>query len=125
RKLSFVFVARSGEDRHVFEYDPTRCRFTTLGAVAVGEPRASYLAGFECWASDLLATLDGSIGPIALMFGRARLWNALPRRFHFDIFPELYRANHPLRRPADYARTYERIWRSVADTVPAFAAATS
>ena len=62
--------------------------------------------------------LDGALGPIALSFGRARLWNALPQRFHFDIFSELYRVSHPLRRPAEYARTYHRAWRAVADTVP-------
>ena len=104
----------------MFEYVPTRCGFAhTDGA----NPRTDYLAGLECWASDLLAVLEGALGPIALTYGRARLWNALPQRFHFDIFGELYRVSHPLRRPDEYARTYQRAWQAVAATVPTIAAA--
>jgi hypothetical protein len=122
RKPTFAFVARAGEHHHVFEYVATQCGFVpahTDGA----NPRTAYLAGLECWASDLLAVLDGALGPIALTYGRARLWNALPQRFHFDIFEELYRVSHPLRRPAEYARTYQRAWQAVAATVPTIAAA--
>ena len=96
----------------MFEYMPTRCGFApahTDGA----NPRTAYLAGLECWASDLLAVLDGALGPIALTCGRARLWNALPQRFRFDIFGELYRVSHPLRRPTStHARTSVRGKRS-------------
>lgn len=122
RAPTFALVARSGEHRHAFEYVPTRCAFEPVAAGA-GDPRAAYLAGLECWASDLLAVLDGALGPIALTYGRARLWNALPERFHFDIFGELYRVSHPLRRPAEYARTYQRAWQAVAATVPTIRAA--
>ena len=31
-----------------------------------GDPRAAYVAGWECWATDMLAVLNGEIGPIAL-----------------------------------------------------------
>jgi Beta-lactamase superfamily domain len=122
RAPSFVFVARDGDAHHRFVYAPTRCRFEPLPADA-GDPRATHLAGFECWAADLLAVLDGALGPIALTYGRARLWNALPQRFHFDLFGELYRVSHPLRRPTEYARTYQRAWHAVADTVPTIHAA--
>lgn len=122
RKPTFAFVARSGEDRLVFEYEPTRCRFAAAHT-AGDDPRTAYLAGLECWASDLLAVLDGALGPIALTYGRARLWNALPQRFHFDIFGELYRVSHPLRRPDEYARTYQRAWQAVAATMPTIAGA--
>lgn len=125
RAPTFAFVARSGEDRHVFEYAPTRCAFAPVAAGAPGaaDPRAAYLAGLECWATDLAAVLGGALGPIALTYGRARLWNALPQRFHFDIFGELYRVSHPLRRPAEYAETYQRAWQAVSDTVPTIGAA--
>jgi len=122
RAPSFVFVARDGERHHGFVYAPTGCRFERLPADAP-DPRTGYLAGLECWASDLLAVLDGALGPIALTYGRARLWNALPQRFHFDIFSELYRMSHPLSRPTAYAKTYERAWQAVADTVPTIAGA--
>jgi hypothetical protein len=69
----------------------------------------------ECWATDLLAVLRGELGPIALTFGRARLWNALPDKLRFDIFGELTRVSHPLRRPAEYLRNYQRQWAKCAD----------
>ena len=65
--------------------------------------------------------LAGELGPIALTFGRARLWNALPARFTFDIFGELHRVSHPLRQPAAYLRTYERLWHAAQDITPTIA----
>ena len=95
RAPTFVFALRDGTARHVFEYAPTSCAF-----VPTSKPDSAYLAGIECWASDLAAVFAGELGPIALTFGRARLWNALPARFTFDIFPELHRVRCPLRQPA-------------------------
>ena len=105
RQLTFAIVLRDGDRKTTFEYVPTECRFATSE-----KAETAYLAGIELWASDLLAVLDGAIGPIALTFGRARLWNALPQRFSFEIFPELHRMSHPLRQPAAYLKTYERLW---------------
>jgi hypothetical protein len=124
RAPTFAFVVRTGpggEDRLGFEYAPTRCRFAPVPAGV--DPRTAYLAGLECWGSDLLAVLDGALGPIALTYGRARLWNALPQRFHFDIFGELYRVSHPLRRPSEYATIYRRAWQAVAAFAPTIVAA--
>jgi len=124
RTPTFAVIVRSGAGRHGFAYAPTRCTFEPIAEpISSQQAAATYLAGFECWASDLLAVLDGSLGPITLTYGRARLWNALPGRFHFDLFGELYRVSHPLRRPAEYARTYERAWQAVAATVPSIPAA--
>ena len=81
-------------------------------------PEETYLAGMECWGTDLLAILGGDLGPIALNFGRARLWNALPDQFFFDLFAELHRVSHPLRRPAEYLRTYQRLWAQSAKVAP-------
>jgi hypothetical protein len=116
RKLTFAFVVRTGDARLAYEYVPARCAFA---AVDPAGAEAAYLAGFECWAADLLAVLDGALGPIALTFGRARLWNALRERFSFGVFDELYRMSHPLRRPAAYAELYDRAWQAAASTVPA------
>jgi len=82
------------------------------------DPERSHVAGITCWASDLLAVLEGELGPIALTFGRARLWNALPERFGFDVFGALYGVSHPLRRPKETLATYERLWRRSAAVVP-------
>jgi hypothetical protein len=114
RRPTFALVVRHGDARTVFEYRPTACGF---GAGAAN-PREVYLAGLECWAPDLLAVLDGELGPIALTFGRARLWNAAPQRLNFDLFGELHRICHPLRRPADFLRTYQRLWNAQRETIP-------
>ena len=114
RRATFALVARDGDTRHVFEYAPPACAFTDGAA----DPERTYVAGLECWAADLLAVLDAELGPIALTFGRARLWNALPSRLNFDIFGDLHRFSHPLRRPADYLRLYERLWAPCRDTTP-------
>ncbi len=109
RTPTFALVLRhgTGDERLVYEYVPSACAF----AVGNDRPRETILAGIECWATDFLAVLRGELGPIAITFGRARLWNALPEKFRFDFFGDLYRMSHPLRRPAEYLRTYQRIWR--------------
>jgi hypothetical protein len=110
RRLTFAFALRQGDagERLVFEYEPSSCSFRPGDPQ---DPERGYLAGLSCWASDLLAVLRGELGPIGILFGRATLWNALPGRFRFDIFEDLYRASHPLRRPEAFLRTYERLWR--------------
>jgi len=119
RAPTFAFVVRHGtaDDKAVFAYAPSECAFTK----GVDAARDTYLAGLECWATDLLEVLRGNLGPIALTFGRARLWNALPQRFRFDIFNELYRMSHPLRRPAETLRTYQRRWRESTGITPTIA----
>jgi hypothetical protein len=115
RRLALVFALRHDgpEGRLVFEYEPSSCSFRP---VATADPEGSYLAGLSCWATDLLAILRGELGPIAIQFGRATLWNALPGRFRFDVFDDLYRASHPLRRPEAFLRIYERLWRMIPAT---------
>ncbi|HET9622338.1 MAG TPA: MBL fold metallo-hydrolase [Kofleriaceae bacterium] len=121
RKPTFVLLARTGDDtRLAFEYVPTHCTFVRADEAGA---EARYLAGLECWASDLLAVLEGAIGGIALIFGRARLWNAAPKRFNFDVFGELCAVSHPLRRPAEYAETYDRAWHAVSAAAPDLRAA--
>jgi len=44
RTPTFASVARSGEDRHVFEYVPTRCAFAPAHTDGTN-PRTAYLAG--------------------------------------------------------------------------------
>jgi Beta-lactamase superfamily domain len=105
-----------GEARRFYEHDLQACAFVAADPAASAE---SYLAGMECWATDLLSVLDGELGPIALLFGRARLWNFLPGRLNFDPFAELYRVSHPLRRPDAMLRVYQREWAKAAGMTPA------
>ena len=125
RKPTFALVLRHGTEgsTRVFEYDASACAFV---AVAVTNPRDAYLAGWECWATDLIAVLEGGLGPIALMFGRARLWNHLPQRFCFDIQEALSRVSHPLSNPRGYLQMYRQMWersRAIEPTIRANAVA--
>ncbi len=105
RESTFALILRDGDARRTFAYDATACRFTERACAAI--------AGMECYASDLLAVLRGELGPIALTYGRARLWNALPKRLRFDLFGELYRVSHPLRRQAETLAVYQKILRGL------------
>ena len=104
RKPTFCIVARDGETERTFAYDAASCTFVDGDA----EPRGVYVAGVEVWASDLLATLRGEIGPIALSFGRCRMWNAAPNKLSFAVFEDMYRMSHPLRHPGVQYQLYER-----------------
>jgi hypothetical protein len=117
RKGTFVFVLRQGENvaPWVFVYDPSACSFALT---QVANPQNEFIAGMECWATDLLAVLSGDMADIALLFGRAKLWNALPNRFNFDLFGELQRISCPLRRPAAWLRHYQQIWQSCIEVTP-------
>ena len=110
RRPTFAFALRDGPRLRVFEYVPSACTFRP---VDVEDPESAYLLGLECWATDLLRVLQGDFGPIALTFGRARLWNAAPDFVPDVIFDELSRVSHPLRRPEETLRVYERLWKSV------------
>jgi hypothetical protein len=115
RRPTFAFALRDGARRHVFEYVPSACAFRR---VAVDDPETAYLLGLECWATDMLRVLRGDFGPIALTFGRARLWNAAPDVVPDVIFDEMSRVSHPLRRPAETLRAYQRLWKSVGSVRP-------
>ena len=117
RKPTFALVLRQGSEGStlLFEYDASACAF--VPAVAAN-PQDTYLAGWECWATDLIAVLQREIGPIALMFGRARLWNHLPRRFRFDLQEGLSRVSHPLSSPGAYLPMYRRMWSKSMSVVP-------
>ena len=108
---TFAFSLRDGKRRRVFEYVPSACTFRR---VSVGDPEGEYLVGMECWASDMLMLLRGDFGPIALSFGRARLWNAAPEAVADTIFDELSRLSHPLRKPVETLAAYRRILAGIA-----------
>ncbi len=130
RMHTFAFVLRQdpGQKPLVFEYNPNGCTFDSVQRSEApsidsaqrgdADPREMYLAGMECWAGDLLAVLGGEIGPLCLVFGRAFLWNALPDQFNFDLFSELFRFNHPLRRPEEVYQIYQRLWTQHRQTSP-------
>ncbi len=113
RRPTFAFALRDGAQRRVYEYVPSACAFER---VDVEDAESEYLLGLECWASDMLRVLQGEFGPIALTFGRARLWNAAPELVADVIFDEMSRVSHPLRRPVDTLRAYQRLLEQVPQT---------
>jgi hypothetical protein len=117
RRVTFAFVLRQGEKEPplTYVYDSRSCSFQLVPG---DNPRQLFLAGMECWAADLLAVLSGELGWLALLFGRASLWNMAPQRLNFTLFDELQRISHPLRCQAAFLRNYERILKSCGEQAP-------
>ncbi|PRQ07715.1 MBL fold metallo-hydrolase [Enhygromyxa salina] len=97
---------RDDDGPSVLAYEPSACAFVRH---ACTDPTVEFAAGIECWASDLLALLEGELSPSALCYaGRLRFWNHEPHRLR--VSPrELWDFGHPLRRPDRTARLYRRL----------------
>jgi hypothetical protein len=106
RLPTVALVCRVDDGAITLAYSPTERRFN---AVRCERPAEEYLAGVECWASDLLGLLRTEFSAAALLFGRYRSWNALPERFALHIVGELMHYAHPLRQPAGYEALYRRL----------------
>jgi hypothetical protein len=107
KRPTFCVVALTDGDggSYVYEYDLGSTRFVRVEG---RDPAADYVAGVECWATDLLAALRVEIGPAAVTFGRWRTWSALPERVTISG-THLWLYAHPLRRPEAFLRFYERM----------------
>ncbi|MBV1858811.1 MAG: hypothetical protein KUG77_10395, partial [Nannocystaceae bacterium] len=77
--------------------------------VTVADPFTHFLSGFECWAADLLALLEGRLAASALCYtGRLRCWNRSPQRLR--VSPQLlWLFSHPLHRPELARGLYEHV----------------
>jgi hypothetical protein len=106
-RSKFAINAMSGDVDHVFEYDPAGCRFVLLEKPA---PLAEYVAGMECFASDLLEFLRGRLAPSALMFGRLLRWRGGGENLTPAIDRAIWLYGHPLRRPAQHLELYRSIY---------------
>ncbi|HVY88766.1 MAG TPA: hypothetical protein VG942_07855, partial [Hyphomonadaceae bacterium] len=111
----FAINAMSGDQDHVFEYDPTGPAFTLL---AKPSSMSGYVAAVECFATDLLEFLQGRIAPSALMFGRLLRWRAPPENLTAAIDRAIWLYGHPLRRPSAYLDLYRSIYANEARDVP-------
>ena len=112
--FALVLLADANRAAYVYEYDPTACRFEPVDSA---RPVDDYLAGFECWATDLLAVCRGELAPSAIIFGRGRVWSAMPDRCPMS-FRELCQYFHPLRRPEQFLALYRSMWRDSAASGP-------
>ncbi len=77
RKPAFALVLRcDDQDRaQVCEYEPNASRFRVVSCAA---PIKTYVAGLECWATDLLKVMDGQLLPQRLL-GHLRTWSFSPK----------------------------------------------
>ncbi len=103
----FAISAVSGEADHVFEYDPAGGRFELLKQAA---PLSDYVAGMECFATDLLGYLRGQLAPSALMFGRLSRWRGTAESLTPAIDRAIWVYGHPLRRQAQYLELYRSLY---------------
>ena len=99
-----------GEQRRMlaFTYEPQGCRFVE----AYGDPHRRSAAVLECWATDLLALLDGEMAPSGLLFGRCRYLRYVrePSRFLFSPLGALAQYGHPLFQPRErFLALYRRL----------------
>jgi Beta-lactamase superfamily domain len=102
RQPAFALVLRCADDlAYVLEYQPNASRFSLVSCRA---PMETYVAGLECWASDLWRVLDGQLLPQRLL-GHMRTWNHLPQPM--SVLQALWGFFDFMNRPAA-ATTYYR-----------------
>lgn len=106
RRPTVAFVCRVDEGAVTFAYSPSERAFHP---VRCERPAEEFIAGVECWASDLLGLFRVEFSAAALLFGRYRSWNALPDRFALHLVGELMHYAHPLRQPERYEALYRRL----------------
>lgn len=106
-KAAFAIIAVSGEQSHVFEYDPPAGRFVRLDTPT---SLSAYAAGVQCHATDLLDYLRGRLMPSALMFGRLLRWRGHREISTAAIDQAIWAYGHPLRRQAQYLDLYRAIY---------------
>jgi hypothetical protein len=109
RRPAFALVLRTGdgESAYVLEYQASASRFVPARRRS---PADAYIAGLECWATDLARVLDGRLLPQRLL-GHMRTWSYSPIPVSplqavwgfFDL------ANRPAAAAAFYGPLVERV----------------
>jgi hypothetical protein len=122
RKPTFVIVLYVNDDGDTacFEYRPQASDFVPVSSA---DPFGEYVAGMECWATDLLSVLSGDLGPFAIVFGRMRSWTMTTDRVVFDLSMALSMGHHPLRTVDNYVRLYRGLLAKEPAAVPRVPAA--
>lgn len=82
--------------------------------VEAEDPISEYVAGIECWASDLAAFFRGEVGGLRMIYGRMRYWN----NGGVPFYEEFYTRMHPLARPDVYLAQYRRLIAAEPKDVP-------
>jgi hypothetical protein len=118
RRASFAIVLRAGAaDRaFVYEYQPAACRFARVDCAS---PIDTYVAGIECWASDLWRVAVGQLLPQRLL-GHMRTWSFSPIRL--SPLQAIWGFFDPAYRPAAALAFYRGVADLVRGREPAIAA---
>jgi hypothetical protein len=93
--------------RHARYSEPQACRFA---ATECADPVSEYAVAYECWASDLLASLRCELVNHALSAGHSRHWFATPIPFDFNELLLTYLT--PTRFPQAFLERYRSVVRS-------------
>jgi hypothetical protein len=115
----FAQTSRAGEG-YLFEYAPARCDF-----VPARFEVDAYATGAVCWASDLLALLEGRLTASALTMGHWFEWvGCHPREPQaLSLKFELWRLCNPLTMPDEFLAFYRRLAEGCAGAGPRVPAA--
>jgi hypothetical protein len=118
RRPGFAIMLRAGTgDRaFVYEYQPAACRFARVDCAA---PIDTYVAGLECWASDLWRVAVGQLLPQRLL-GHMRTWSFSPIRL--SPLQAIWGFFDPAYRPAAALAFYRGVADQLRDREPVIAA---
>jgi hypothetical protein len=117
--IAFLLRTDSKPTYSVWAYDPQACAFVQdLHAAQAPDPTDGYLAGVECWATDLLALFRFERTAGYTLFGRMRFWNTLAKQWNVELDTALYLYTHPLCQPDRYYTVYARSAQTVSQVQP-------
>jgi len=101
-------VLLDGEDGYRdFVFDPRQA--SKVSPSAAENPWETYVAGFECWARDLLGVFEGTIGNFRVSAGRWRFWCHTPHMLdpeHVQWLVPLF----PLYATETALKLYRHLW---------------
>lgn len=104
RKPHMALFLRDDAGDLVFAYDTSACTFVKDDATKDAE--TDYVAGIECWSTDLFELLAVQRSPGYVVFGHMRFWNAIPSKLRIALDMPFYLFCHPLRHPDAFYRLY-------------------
>ncbi|MCA9648692.1 MAG: MBL fold metallo-hydrolase [Myxococcales bacterium] len=115
RACAWGFSLLDDDNPRCLLHDPSGSRFVVHEGI---DAQRGLLSGIELWGTDLLAFLNGELGPTGLCYaGRLRVWNHRPELLRVSPH-DLWRFGHPLRRPEATASLYERLLTAEPRQVP-------
>lgn len=117
--VAFLLRTNANNQKTVWAYDPQASAFKRdTAAEQTQDPTAAYLAGVECWATDLLALFKFERTAGYTLFGHMRFWNSMAQQWNIELDTALYLYTHPLCQPDRYYTVYHRQAEAIAHVKP-------